>query len=427
MNNLRNATVYMLVNLSDPEYIKAGAVVREACDNLTMVNVAALDDSSDGIYNVVDALSDNTYDYIVVACNQSTSGGTGIASAKTMAKLRVKLKTASRGTLVTSGTCSNSGGANTIVLSASSSVTNDYYNGLYVVTTGGTGSGQVGYIINYVGSTKTATVNAWGGDTPDTTTTYEIYDVPNIINGNLLPYSDGATAIIGTNYVYINRWGDFIRNNNLHASGTAKYNSANLIWLQIHGDHVTGLYNPFPKILQLTGGYELYKDISGAGGGTNYVQVSSPTFTANALVGKWIYIYNGTSKGEWARIASNTTTKITGAYFNATNPDVAIASYGSTWNTTTDNTSRFIVCERYSEILAPAYLQLVINGILNDLTNGETVDMWKRLLNNTMAGGTTIDNKLGAPYQDDELLYSLIEKGKSLYDAIIERGVSVLV
>ena len=54
------------------------------------------------------------------------------------------------------------GGASTITLDSSASSTNDLYNGLKITITSGTGSGQVNFISDYVGSTKVATVaTAW--------------------------------------------------------------------------------------------------------------------------------------------------------------------------------------------------------------------------------------------------------------------------
>jgi hypothetical protein len=62
----------------------------------------------------------------------------------------------------------------TIVLAAASSGTNDIYNGRYVTITGGTGTGQIRAITDYVGSTKTATISPAWATTPDATSTYTI-------------------------------------------------------------------------------------------------------------------------------------------------------------------------------------------------------------------------------------------------------------
>lgn len=66
------------------------------------------------------------------------------------------------------------GTSTTITLKASSSSTNDYFNGLSITITGGTGSGQIRIIEGYVGSTKVATVDRAWTTTPDATSTYSI-------------------------------------------------------------------------------------------------------------------------------------------------------------------------------------------------------------------------------------------------------------
>ena len=52
------------------------------------------------------------------------------------------------------------GGANTITLAAGASAVNDFYNGMVISITSGTGNGHIGLITDYVGSTKVATVQA---------------------------------------------------------------------------------------------------------------------------------------------------------------------------------------------------------------------------------------------------------------------------
>jgi hypothetical protein len=66
------------------------------------------------------------------------------------------------------------GASTTITLKSASSATDDYYNGLYITITGGTGSGQIRIIEDYVGSTKVATVDRAWTTTPDSTSTYSI-------------------------------------------------------------------------------------------------------------------------------------------------------------------------------------------------------------------------------------------------------------
>ena len=73
----------------------------------------------------------------------------------------------------TSGTA-QSATSTTITLKATSSATNDIYNGMSIEITGGPGVGQIRRIEDYVGSTKVATVESAWTVTPNGTSTYEV-------------------------------------------------------------------------------------------------------------------------------------------------------------------------------------------------------------------------------------------------------------
>jgi hypothetical protein len=75
------------------------------------------------------------------------------------------------------GTAQSGSTNTTIKLAAGSSAVDDYYTGMYITITGGTGSGLTRKITGYVGSTKVATVSSAWDVTPDATTAYSI--VPN--------------------------------------------------------------------------------------------------------------------------------------------------------------------------------------------------------------------------------------------------------
>jgi len=66
------------------------------------------------------------------------------------------------------------GTSTSITLKSSSSSTDDYFNGLYITITGGTGAGQIRIITDYVGSTKVATVDRAWTTTPNSSSTYSI-------------------------------------------------------------------------------------------------------------------------------------------------------------------------------------------------------------------------------------------------------------
>lgn len=66
------------------------------------------------------------------------------------------------------------GGASTITLDASASATTDFYVGLVVLTTGGTGAGQSRTITAYNGTTKVATVDSAWATNPSSDTTFSL-------------------------------------------------------------------------------------------------------------------------------------------------------------------------------------------------------------------------------------------------------------
>jgi len=66
------------------------------------------------------------------------------------------------------------GAADTITLDAGASAVDNFYNGMIVRLTGGTGSGQIREIVGYVGATKVATVSRPWGTNPDATSVFRV-------------------------------------------------------------------------------------------------------------------------------------------------------------------------------------------------------------------------------------------------------------
>ena len=66
------------------------------------------------------------------------------------------------------------GGANSITLAVTASAVDNAYKGMYLDLTGGTGSGQAGFVVAYNGTSKVATMAEAWTTPPDATTTYSI-------------------------------------------------------------------------------------------------------------------------------------------------------------------------------------------------------------------------------------------------------------
>jgi len=70
---------------------------------------------------------------------------------------------------------------NEIVIGSSASATNDEYNEMFITIIGGSGQGQVFRITDYVGSSKTVTIDSTPTRTIDGTSTYSIYNFTWIV------------------------------------------------------------------------------------------------------------------------------------------------------------------------------------------------------------------------------------------------------
>ncbi len=100
------------------------------------------------------------------------------------------------GTLYKSATGTAQGGiTNNITLAATGNQNNDYYNGMTVFVSSGTGSGQIRTITDYDGTTKNATVGDTWTTIPDNTSVYEVMPAVTLtpLAGDT-PIASGAVA-----------------------------------------------------------------------------------------------------------------------------------------------------------------------------------------------------------------------------------------
>jgi len=115
------------------------------------------------------------------------------------------------------GTGQAGGSTTTIKLAAAASAVDDFYTGMSVSITSGTGSGQAGEIIGYVGSTKVATIAKAWTTPPDATSQYSIG-----ANVMYLPNSNFGTAVASTSAsIYFNV--DGVRHVLLGARGSVSF------------------------------------------------------------------------------------------------------------------------------------------------------------------------------------------------------------
>lgn len=111
------------------------------------------------------------------AINAAALAADAITDAKVASDVTIASVTGAVGSVtadsVHTGTA-QAGGASSITLAAGASATNNIYNYQRIDITSGTGAGQSAIIIDYVGSTKVATVDYAWNVTPDNTSVYRV-------------------------------------------------------------------------------------------------------------------------------------------------------------------------------------------------------------------------------------------------------------
>jgi len=104
----------------------------------------------------------------------------------------IKLTANGSGYLATNGSFASIANSTTMALASHSSGTDDIYNYSSIYISGGLGSGQLRRIINYIGSSKTITVNGAFSTSPNTTSTYYVGPRVSVVG-------DGSSALAYAN------------------------------------------------------------------------------------------------------------------------------------------------------------------------------------------------------------------------------------
>lgn len=110
-----------------------------------------------------------------------------------------RLRTLGTGILIFTGTAT-AGTANTITFPAGASAVDDLYVGATINLTSGAGVGQSRRIINYVGSTRVATVDTNFVTNPGNTTVFDVLagsSSLNVVEGTIVS-ATGTTAVLGS-------------------------------------------------------------------------------------------------------------------------------------------------------------------------------------------------------------------------------------
>jgi len=164
------------------QYGACAFILKYKNDNITLVDTKAT--SAANILTAVTNLTNNTINRFYFPMDYAAVGN-GKLSALTYIKAWEKLLLANKGTLVVDNhTMQAPGGgwtADMVKLAAADVEIDDYYNGMIIKVTGGTGSGQIRRVTDWDESDVKLTVNAVFAPALDDTSIYEIYDASDYL------------------------------------------------------------------------------------------------------------------------------------------------------------------------------------------------------------------------------------------------------
>lgn len=377
--------------LANYQQAAALASILLECPTADVVNVQGV--STGNITSAIAALVANTYDQIFVLSAVSSGGATSVLSYDQLVALRLKLKTANQGDIIYTGAVGTSGSNTTSVayFGTGASDVNSYYSGLFMKVTAGTHSGVVKKCNGYVGSTRLQTIGgAAVSGAFDNTDTFVILNVPcmQVVQDTYLSTS--------TAYLY----DTVITTSNIIAR----------TWNYMHDITV----HPLPEFLAAMADYNhsITSGTSTAGGNTTLTD-SGKSWTTNAMAGQFAFIVSGTGAGQWCRIKSNTSTAITGEYFNG--KYIGEISGDAAWTTNPSTDSVYYVVPCVQGILENALCQLYLKTYLLDATNQVNLLSYAKLID---ADGKLHLHSYGSPAQDMYFLGQVLTIGKHIYDAL---------
>lgn len=201
--------------------------------NLTVSPIAADTVSRDLIRSYLgesDQLLANIHKEMTFEVEVAGAGAAGTAPAygpllRACALSEISLASALTGT-------AQGGAASTITLAAGASSVTDFYVGMIITTTGGTGTGQSKRITAYNGTTKVATITGSWATNPDATTTYSI--------GAAVTYKPvSTTSLMESLTIYVNV--DGVLHKMTGARGTVEM-TINAQQIPVYNFSFTGMY-----------------------------------------------------------------------------------------------------------------------------------------------------------------------------------------
>lgn len=317
------------------------------------------------------ALDDDTYTTIFVLVDNAATHAAGNFTNDQIASIRDKMITASKGTVIDSGTAQANSTVTEIILAATASAVNDTYNGYFIETTGTTSVFRA--ITNYVGATTTATVVSTG-TAITTTETYEVFSMSQVKTFGA-DDSDGKST-------------------------------GQQVWEAIHPTV------QIPLLFHYMSKYKFAWDY----GTAQAADATTITLAATAGDGAIKTRANDVYNGGWVYIYSATTNKGTYAKISDFVSSTAVATLDSNgWLDGTPATSIiYRVMPDNTELFFDAYAELAVKTYFNDLTDAAQISDFKKLIDKNSK--VNVVSPPPALEQDLDLLYEYLDLGKAIFD-----------
>lgn len=359
---------------TEPLHLLAVEVYRKKYDAIDIIEVSALDDSvgTDSVGDLIRALTNDSYDEAYIMTTVTDGGGaSGVMNYDSFAAIRNKMKTASKGTEIATGTSQAGGSTSTIKLAAGSSAVDDFYNGYILDCTGGTGAANVDKtILDYTGSSLVAEVGGATFTDPGADTTYVIYDVSTYIK---------TMATTGGKSVALQAW-------------EASY------------PNITP-----PLVIHYTGTYNFTEDYGTA------AAVAAGTLTLKAApknTGARVATAERTTNDHFNSMYAYIYSSTTGARQYRQISDFVgsslVCTLASNWTVTPTGTVVYRVVDQVADIYADVQCEFFLKTLMYDLTDATVLSYYDKLLDNNGKLSTLTS---GAPEQDLDFLSEMRIKG----------------
>jgi hypothetical protein len=370
---MSNVTIFY--DSTKAQSILAMNVARLKYDNadntLTIKDTAGLNESS--ILFTIDTITNGTQHEICVCALTAATHAEGKLTYDQVAYLDAKLVTANKGTVIRTNTCQANVTTTEIILDSGASAVNDFYNftrftqEYYIKTDGITTVYR--YIKDYVGATKTCTVN----DTSMAITTTETFTV----------YSHDHVYLIG--------------------DASSNEEASRYAWRTLFDS------NNIPLILKVMGGY-----------GSGFANCPKTVDTASSVAAGTLThtgqftdgAYNG--GGYYVALLSGGGTYTTGQAEEISSNTTGVLTLKKNWTVTPSGTPTYAIYLG-GTVLYDKYLNLAIPTYLwDDTANNFAIfkAMFDRYGDIASQG-----NDAAQTYQDKATMDDYAAKGKVIYDA----------